>query len=283
MSEAPLISKALRLVSLALIVSTVALVAAAAYSGFQEFNALAGTFSSSASSTGNNSSPFSEQFNGSSLLISGINIPNNMSFPLDFQLSGFVGLAGINIGNFATPVEHIMPGQTQPISLSVALDFAKALSNQSALSSLLFNSTMLTFETKISANMVPLLDLNLSSSSNTEIPAVLGNFNLNPGSPSCNLQNCSLPIAISWNNPSPIAVNGGLKVAVTQIPGVSGPLPSASVPFNVAANAPGNETAILVFPSSEITNFSHPQQIDLGITFNAFGSNITIPESVTIP
>jgi hypothetical protein len=248
MSEAPLISKALRLVSLALIIGTVALVATAGYSGYQEFGALAGTFSSS-SSQGNNSSPFSEQF----------------------------------IGNFATPVEHIMPGQTQPISISVALDFANALSNATALSLLLFNSSMLTFQTKVSADMVPLVGLNLSSSSNTQIPSILGNFNLSPGSSSCNLQNCSVPIGISWNNPSPIALNGALKVAVTQIPGVSGPLPNATVPFNVVANGPGNETANLVFPTSEIASFSHPQQVDLDVTFSAFGANVTIPESVTIP
>lgn len=283
MSEAPLISKALRLVSLALIIGTVALVATAGYSGYQEFNTLAGTFSSSSSNGGNNSTPFSEQFIGNTLVISGINIPNNMSFPLDFQLSGIVGLAGVNIGNFATPVEHIMPGQTQPISISVALDFANALSNPAALSSLLFNSTALTFQTKVSANMVPLLGLNLSSSSSAQIPSILGNFNLSPGSASCNIQNCSLPIGISWNNPSPIALIGGLKVAVTQIPGVSGPLPNATVPFDVVANGPGNETATLVFPASEVASFSHPQQVDLGITFNAFGANVTLPESVTIP
>jgi hypothetical protein len=283
MTEAPLVSKALRLVSLGLIVSTVALVAVTAYSGFQEFNSLAGSFSSSSSSTGSNSSHFSEQFNGSTLVISGLNVPNNMSFPLDFQLSGIVGLAGTTIGNFATPVEHIMPGQTMPISVSVALNYAKALSNQSALTSLLFNSSLLTFETKVTANIVPVLGLNVSSSSNTQIPAILGNFNVSPGSPSCTIQNCSLPIGISWNNPSPISFNGGLKVAVTQIPGVSGPLPSASVPFNVASNSPGNETVTLVFSSSEIASFSHPQQIDLGITFSAFGTIVTIPESVTIP
>jgi hypothetical protein len=282
MSEAPLISKALRLVSLALIIGTVALVATAGYSGYQEFGALAGTFSSS-SSQGNNASAFSEQFIGNTLVISGINIPNNMSFPLDFQLSGIVGLAGVNIGNFATPVEHIMPGQTQPISISVALDFANALSNATALSLLLFNSSTMTFQTKVSADMVPLVGLNLSSSSNTQIPSILGNFNLSPGSSSCNSQNCSVPIGISWNNPSPIALNGALKVAVTQIPGVKGPLPNATVPFNVIANGPGNETASLVFPTSEIASFSHPQQVDLNVTFSAFGANVTVPESVTIP
>ena len=282
MSEAPLISKALRLVSLALIIGTVALVATAGYSGYQEFGALAGTFSSP-SSQGNNSSPFSEQFIGNTLVISGINIPNNMSFPLDFQLSGIVGLAGVNIGNFATPVEHIMPGQTQPISISVALDFANALSNATALSLLLFNSSTLTFQTKVSADMVPLLGLNLSSSTNTQIPSILGNFNLSTGSSSCNSQNCSVPIGISWNNPSPIALNGALKVSVTQIPGVTGPLPNATVPFNVVANGPGNETASLVFPTSEIASFSHPQQVDLDVTFSAFGANVTVPESVTIP
>jgi hypothetical protein len=283
MSEAPLITKALRLVSLALIIGTVALVATAAYSGAQEFGALESTFSSSSQSS-NNSSPFSEQFNGTNLLISGINVPNNMTFPLDFQLSGFVGLGGINIGNFATPVEHIMPGQTLPISFSVALNFADALSNRTAITSLLFNSTTLTFHTKITANMVPILGLNLSSSSGTQIPAILGNFNVSPEAPSCvPPQTCTVPVGISWNNPSPISFNAGLLVSVTHIPGVSGSLPNASIPFNVAGNSPGKETANLVFPWNDASNLQPGQQIGLSITVNAYGANITLPESVTIP
>jgi hypothetical protein len=282
MSEAPLISKALRLLSLALIVGTVALVATVAYSGMQEFGALAGTFSSASSGVGGNngSTPFTEQFNGSTLLISGINVPNNMSFPLDFQLSGFVGLGGIVIGNFSTPVEHIMPGQTAPISIAVPLNYTKALSNQSALTSLLLNSMTLTFETKVTSNIVPLLGLNLTSSQNTKLPPVLGNFNLNPGSACYNCQNCSLPIGISWNNPSPISFNGEMNVNVTQIQGVSGPYPSASISFAVKGGSPGSATPTLVFPCAD----AQPgQQIGLAITFNAFGTYVTLPENVTIP
>ena len=177
MTEAPLISKALRLVSLALIVSTVALVAIAGYSGFQEFQALTQTLSPSSSAfQGNNPSSqgLQEQFNGSTLTISGLNIPNNMSFPLDVQLAGSVELAGTNIGNFTTPNENIASGQVQPIPLSVNVDFQKALSNQSDLMLLLFNSTTLYFKTDLYASIVPLLDLNLTTSSNSSIPSILG-------------------------------------------------------------------------------------------------------------
>jgi hypothetical protein len=295
MSEAPLITKALRLVSLALIVGTIALVAAVGYSGVQEIGALTSAFSPSSSSSpssltspqsgnGSSSSTLSEQLNGTTLLISGIRIPNNMTFPLDFQLSGYVGLAGVNIGNFATPLEEIMPGQTLPVSLAVGLDFAKALSNQTALDSLLFNSTKLTFHTEITANMVPLLRLNLSSSSVTQVPAILGNFNVSPGSPSCALQqNCTVPIQLSWNNPSPIGLNGALRLSVTRIPGLSGPYPNATVPFNVIAGSPGNETAKLVFSWNDASHLQPGEQIGLLITFNAYNTSFSLPENVTIP
>jgi hypothetical protein len=287
MNEAPLISKALRLVSLVLIIGTVALVATAAYSGIQEFGALTSTFSSAASQSGNNSplSPFSEQFNGTTLLISGIRIPNNMTFPLDFQLTGFVGLAGVNIGNFATPVEQIMPGQILPVSLAVNLNFANAISNQSALTMLLFNTSSLTFHTKIAANMVPLLGLNLTSSSSTQIPGLLSNFNVSPQSPQCDIlsQSCTLPVQLSWNNPSPIGLNGNVVVAVTHISGVSGPYPNDTIPLKVSANSPGNDTANLVFPYTDLLHLQPGQQIGLEITLNAYNTKLSLPENVTIP
>lgn len=290
MAEAPLISKALRLVSLALIVSTVALVASAGYSGYQEYTALSGAFSSIASSgtTTNSSSPshFSEQFNGTNLIISGLEIPNNMSYPLNVRVSGVVDLAGSTVGNFTTPMEHIAPGEAQPISLDAALDFQRALSNQSALESLLFSSSTLTFETTIYADVVPLINLNMTSSSNTTLPAVLSNFNITPSTPSCTSQGCTVPIGIAWSNPSPIGFGGNLTVAVTKIPGAAGgsPLPNATIPMDVVAGSPGAETANLFFPSGEtsLQNLSPGTVVDLGITFRAFGANATIPESLVI-
>lgn len=294
MSEAPLISKALRLVSLALIVSTVALVAAAGYSGLQEYQVLSGAFSQHSSQMGNNNNSNSSnmqsssqflQFNGTEL---SLNIPNNMTFPLTIQLSGLVGLAGTIIGNFSTPQESILPGHIVPISLNMAsLDYQKVLSNQTALDSLLFNSAPLTFSIGISANIVPLLGLNLTTTQNTTMPAILGGLNLNPGTPNCTSNGCNLPVGISWNNPSPISFSGNVGVAVTSLPGStsSSSLPSASIPLNVTAGSPGDVTANLFFSSSNFQpqNFTPGSQIGLNVTFNAFGANVTIPESVTIP
>jgi hypothetical protein len=284
-------------VSLALIVSTIALVAAAGYSGFQEYQVLSGAVSQQSSQMGNNNnndngnssssnSPSSQflQFNGTEL---SMNIPNNMTFPLTIQLSGLVWLAGTIIGNFSTPQQSILPGHTMPISLNMAsLDYQKVLSNQSALDSLLFNSAPLTFSIGISADIVPLLGLNLTTTQNTTIPAILGGLNFNPGTPTCTSSGCNLPVGISWNNPSPISFSGNVGVAVTSLPGsTSSSLPSASIPLNVTARSPGDVTANLFFSSSDFQpqNFAPGSQIGLGITFNAFGANVTIPESVTIP
>lgn len=287
MTEAPLITRALRLASLILIVTTVALVASVGYSGFQEFQAISGTFSSLSSSGGNNSTNIFN-FNGSSLTISGLDIPNNMTYPLDLQLSGAVGLAGTSIGTFATPMYHIMPGETEPISYSFDLsdlNFSTALSNQSALTSLLFSQTSLTFRLEISASIVPILGLNVSTSSlSLTIPALLGNLNFTPQTPSCSAQGCSFPVGVTWNNPSQISFNGGLTVAVTNIPGYSGgSLPSVSLPLKVQANSPGDVTPTLFFSSNQLQYLQPGQQIGLGITFSAFGVNATIPESVTVP
>lgn len=277
--------------SLALIVSTVALVASAGYSGLQEFQALSGTFSqqSQMGNNNNNNSSNSQssqflQFNGTEL---SLEIPNNMSFPLTIQLSGLVGLAGTTIGNFTSPLQSIPPGKTMPVSLDMAsLNYQKVLSNQSALDSLLFNSAPLTFSIKISANIVPLVGLNLTTSQNTTMPAILGGLNINPGSPNCTINGCTLPVGISWSNPSPISFSGNVTVAITSLPGSSSSssLPKASLPLSVTAGSPGNVTANLFFSSSQFQpqNFTPGSQIGLGITFSVFGANVTIPESVTI-
>jgi hypothetical protein len=278
MTEAPLISKALRLLSIAVIVGMVALVASLGYSGYQEFQVLSGGFSSGGN---NNSSPFSANFTGSAVTVV---IPNNMTYPLDVQLLGSINLGGTNIGTFASPVEQILPGQSMPISVPVSLDYEKVLSNQSALNSLLFGSTSLTFATKISANIVPLVGINLSTSSSSNIPGIFANLNLSPGTLTNTSQGWSLPLGISWDNPSPVAFNGGLTVAVTSIPGYSGgSLPSASVPLDVQANEEGSATPTLLFTSNQLQYLQPGQQIGLALTFSVLGANVTVSKSVTVP
>jgi hypothetical protein len=259
----------------------------------QEFKALSGAFtqqsqtgtsSNNNNNNGNTQSSQFLQFNGTDL---SLNIPNNMTFPLTVQLSGLVRLAGTTIGNFTSPLQSIPPGQTIPISLNLSsLDYQKVLSNQTSLDSVLFNSAPLTFSIKISANIIPLVGLNFTTNQNTTMPAILGGLNVNPGNPTCTTSGCNLPLGISWSNPSPISFNGNVGVAVTSLPGASSStLPKVSLPLNVTAGSPGSVNANLFFSSSNIQpqNFTPGSKIGLGITFNAFGANVTIPESVTIP
>jgi hypothetical protein len=282
MTEAPLLFRALRLVSLALIVCSVALVATAGYSGMQEFQALSKTLSTSGSN--NNPNSFTESFNGTELTLSGLVIPNNMTYPLQVQVLGTIELAGTTIGTFASPLEQIAPGQSKPLTIQAPVSLQKALTNQSVLEALLFNSSLLTLKTQIAANIVPLLGVNLSSSQSTSIPALLQGFHVTPQTPSNSSQGWALPLGISWTNPSPLGLNGAINVKVTSLPGYpGGSLPQASVPLNIVPNAQENLNPVLYFSNSQLQYLQPGSQIGLGITFSVFGANITLPETVTIP
>jgi len=84
--ETPLVSKTLSLVSFAIIIVIVALVLSGAYSGYEEYSALTGAVNPASSSTQSSQSQLSANINGSKLTISGLNVPNRMTYPLGLAL-----------------------------------------------------------------------------------------------------------------------------------------------------------------------------------------------------
>ena len=79
--EPPFISKTLKLVSIAILIATISIAVTAAYSGYEEYGALTSTV------TGSSLNQLRLAINGSTLSISGLNVPNKMTFPLTLELS----------------------------------------------------------------------------------------------------------------------------------------------------------------------------------------------------
>src|SRR5271166_4853195 len=113
--EAPFISKALKLVSLTITLAIVTIAVTSSYSGYEEYGALV--------SVGNQSvSQLNAILNGSTLLISGLNVPNKMTYPLTLELFGNVSIDDTKVGNFDTGTYLIQPGHSQRINISIPLN-----------------------------------------------------------------------------------------------------------------------------------------------------------------
>jgi len=166
--EASFISKALKIVSLAITVAIVTIAVTAAYSGYEEYGALT-------SVGGVTSSQLSASINGSTLMISGLNVPNKMTYPLTLELLGNVSIDNAQVGNFDTGAYVIQPGHSQGINVSIPLNYDALLNNPEALKKAMSNSSVLTVDTTVAANMVPLLGINITKSTSMSIGPILGN------------------------------------------------------------------------------------------------------------
>ncbi|HXQ92560.1 MAG TPA: hypothetical protein VN739_06110 [Nitrososphaerales archaeon] len=166
--EASFVSKTLKIVSLAITVAIVAIAVTAAYSGYEEYGALTAV-------EGVSSSQLSAVVNGSTLLISGLNVPNKMTYPLTLELLGNVSIDEVQVGNFDTGAYVIQPGNSQGINVSIPLNYGALLNNTEALKKAISNSSILTVDTTVIANMVPLLGINITKSTNMTIGPILGN------------------------------------------------------------------------------------------------------------
>jgi hypothetical protein len=161
--EAPFISKALKIVSVAITLAIVAIAVTASYSGYEEYGAL--------TSVGNvSASQLSAVLNGSTLVISGLNVPNKMTYPLTLELFGNVSIDHTKVGNFDTGTFLIQPGHSQGINVSIPLNFDALLNNSDAVS----NSNILTVNTTVDARMIPLLGINITKSTNLTIGPIVG-------------------------------------------------------------------------------------------------------------
>ena len=230
--EAPFISKALKIVSLAIIVATVAIAATAAYSGYEEYGALMNSVN------GNTASQLNVALKGSTMMISGLNVPNKMTFPLTLELLGNVSLNNANLGNFDSGVYVIQPNESQNINFSIPLNFENLLGNVKALQAAAFNSSLLSITTTVSAHMVPLLGINISRSANTSTGPIFGGLSVSLNSSGTRLsadgQSVEVPVVLAWQNTSPLS-SGTLwfDTNLTQIPDrPTGNYGSASGPIN---------------------------------------------------
>jgi hypothetical protein len=255
-SEAPLISKALKLVSFAIIVAIVALALSAVYSGYEEYGALTNIVGSSAPQNQLNT-----RVNGSELIISGLEVPNKMTYPLSLDLLGAVSWNNVAIGKFETGASVIQPGQSQNISADVNLNFSQVLKNSAALQIILFNSSTLTINTTIAAGMIPLVGINLTESSNSTEGPLLSGFAVNLEQSQASLspdgQYILVPMELTWTNQSPFEVEGlWLNATLTGIPGrPSGDYGSCSGQLNLTSG-PNNQTFVLKLPTIDFSKKS---------------------------
>jgi hypothetical protein len=256
-SEAPLISKALKLVSFAIVVAVIVLAISAAYSGYEEYGALTSVISSS--SSGTPQEQLSASINGSELTLSGLQVPNRMTFPLSLGFLGSVSLDNISIGSFNSGNSVIQPGETHNVSVNAALNFSQLLTNSKALGGVLFNESTLDVNTTIVANMVPLVGINLTKIANTTIGPLLGQLQVSLEADQAQITDAGLylevPAAIIWTNDSPFGLNGLLlNATITSIPGVTstGNYGSASGQFNLVPGS-NSQTLMLKIPTSDFS------------------------------
>jgi hypothetical protein len=249
--EPPFISRTLKLVSLALIVATVAIAATAAYSGYEEYGAL------TASVGGATASQFSIAISGSILTISGLNVPNKMTFPLTLELLGNVSIDNATVGNFDSGAYLIQPNESASINLSVPLGFDGLLKDSRALGDALINSSELSITTTVSAHMVPLLGINMTRSENATSGPILGNLvaslNASAAESSPDGKSVDVPLILSWQNSSPLS-NGTLwlDANITQIPGSPpGSYGSGSGPIYLLSGL-NQQSFVLSIPASYI-------------------------------
>ena len=254
-TETPLVSRAFKLVSFAILIAIIAITLSAAYSGYEEYSALTTAVSGTQSSN-----QLSAKINGSALEISGLNVPNKMSYPLSLELLGNVSINNASIGRFDSGAYVIQPGASQNISVSIGLNFSRILSNARSFQSVLFNSSILSINSTIAARMIPLLGINISKSANSTLGPVMNNLAANLETAAATLspdgQDVIVPVAFTWINESPIIASMWLNTTVTQIPGRAvGNYGSGSGPLSLVVG-PNNATVLVRFPSSELAKGS---------------------------
>ncbi|MDA4111460.1 MAG: hypothetical protein OK439_02905 [Thaumarchaeota archaeon] len=255
-NETPLVSKAFKLVSFAIIIAIVAIASSAAYSGYQEYNALTTIVGS------NSQNQLSAQINGSTLVISGLQVPNKMTYPLSLELLGSVSLADSQIGEFDSGSYLIKPGLSQSINISVGLNFSKIITNSRAFQSVLFNSSILSINSTVAARMIPLLGINISKSANSTLGPVMSSLAVSLGTSQANLssdgQFLLLPMTISWGNLSPLTAQLWLNATLTGIPNKpTGNYGFGSGPVNLVVGQ-NSETYLIKIPASEFSGGSFP-------------------------
>jgi hypothetical protein len=280
-SEAPIISKALRLASVVVIVAVVALAASVGYSAFQEYKVLGGAIQQQSGQQSGNGTQMT--LNGNQLSLSGITVPNNMTYPLGLQLKGVIYLAGVQVSSFASPMQTIMPGQIGHLNVTAKVNYTAILSNSTALSSMFLQPANLATSFSIFAAIDPVANLNITNTSNSTIGPILGQFTVAPQTPylSSNATEYVLPVQVSWNNSSPLQMQAGLGAEMTRMPGQPyGDYGSASEQVNITQGM-NEDTLDFRIPISQFNPQTIHGTYDFNITFSAYGGTVTFQESAT--
>jgi hypothetical protein len=249
-TETPLASKAFKLVSFAILIAIVVITLSAAYSGYEEYNALTTVVS------GTSQGQLSASLNGSALQISGLNVPNKMTYPLSLEFLGNVSIANAQIGSFDSGAYVIQPGFSKDINISVGLNFSRILTNSGAFQAALFNSSILSINSTIAARIIPLLGINITKAANSTLGPVMSNLAVSVETSRASLtpdgQSVLVPVQITWINQSPITTNLWLNATLTQIPEHSpGRYGFASGPLSLAVGG-NNETYVMRLPTREL-------------------------------
>ncbi len=279
-TEAPLITRALKIVSFALILTTVSLAVSAGYSGYQEYTGLSNMALSQ-------SSELRVGFVGNDLRISGLSIPNNMSFPLKIDIAGVAGLQGATLGRFDSGAQTLAPGQVEPLNITLGLNFSRALATPTIFKQAWLNYTLFEINATIDATVPPLIGLNITKSINQTLPPVLGNLAATPLVSGVRLssdgKSLLVPFQLNWINESPIQVKGQINVTLTNMPGrLPGSYGSGSGPFSLMTGA-NQFTATIVVPLSNLSQNNLPKgSYTFNVSINALGNSVSFPATVTI-
>ncbi len=254
-TETPLVSKAFKLVSFAILVAIIAITLSAAFSGYEEYTALTTVVSGVQSQNQLNAKLY-----GSTLRISGLDVPNKMSYPLSLEMLGNVTINSAQIGKFDSGVFVIPPGASQNISVSFGLNFSRLLSNARSFQSVLFNSSILSINSTIAARMVPLLGINISKAANSTLGPAMSNLatqiESSMSTVSSDGQAIVVPIAFTWINESPIAAGLWLNTTLIQIPGkMVGSYGGGSGPLSLVVGQ-NNATILVRIPADELSGGS---------------------------
>lgn len=279
-SEAPIISKALRLASVVILVAVLALAASVGYSGYQEYQVLGSAFSQHGGMQQGNSSQISESLNGNQLAIGGISVPNNMTYPLGLELYGTVYLGGVEVSSFSSPMQTIMPGKVGQLQVTATANYSAIFANAKAFANMLQNQVNLSTIFSIYASLIPVAGLNVSNTSNSTVGPILGNFSVSPETPYLSTNGTYVvPLQMSWNNSSPLAFQANLGGVLTKVPGEpSGNYGSTSSAINVTQGT-NQQTLYFQIPPSEFNPQEIHGQYGFNLTISAYGVSITIPES----
>ncbi len=282
-SEAPIISKALRLASVIVIVAVIALAASVGYSAYKEYQVLGGLFSQQQGGPNGqqgNSTQMAESLSGNQLSISGITIPNNMTYPLGIEFQGKISLGGIIVSTFSSPLQMIMPGHVGELNLSATANYTSIYENSKAIQIMLLNPTNLSTSFTIYAAIDPVAGLNVTNTSNSTVGPILGQFNVSPQTPYLSLNGSYvLPLQVSWNNNSPLQFGANIGGVLTQVPGEpTGNYGSVSSDVNVTQGS-NQQTMYFQIPA-QYASPNYQGQYNFNITVSAYGASVTIPESV---